>query len=155
VSPLKPITPAAALLVSLALAAAVGLALGRAPAETADAGPPASEATSRGQIRALEARVDELSREQASLRAELSFLRSQTVSPIDAAVSSPGWRTPETEPAQPTPLWYLERYEKSFDDGGGGSEYFRLAVAAYARELYEPIETRISDVRGGPCGCCS
>jgi hypothetical protein len=142
---LKPITLAAALLVSLALAAAVGLALGRAPAETADAGPPAAEATSRGQIRALEARVDELSREQASLRAELSFLRSQTVSPIDAAVSSPGWRTPETEPAQPTPLWYLERYEKSFDDGGGGSEYFRLAVAAYARELYEPIETRISD----------
>jgi hypothetical protein len=42
--------------------------------------------------------------------------------------------------------WYLEQYERSFQGGGGeGSEYFRLAVDAYAPELLAAIAAIVRD----------
>jgi hypothetical protein len=40
---------------------------------------------------------------------------------------------------------YLDRYVESFRGGGTGSEYFRLAVDAYANELLDPIVALVSD----------
>lgn len=98
----------------------------------------------RRDFRTLEARVEELSRELDSVRMELAQVRARPAPIADAPATSPA-AVLEAEPSQPTPLWYLEHYERSFEGGGGGSEYFRLAVSAYARELYEPIALRVKD----------
>jgi hypothetical protein len=52
------------------------------------------------------------------------------------------------------PRWYLEQYVLSFADSVQGSEYFRLAVDAYAVELRAPIcelvrdTSRVDELRG-------
>ena len=59
----------------------------------------------------------------------------------------PGSR-PANTPGEVMPLparWYLDQYVLSFEGGGTGSEYFRLAVDAYARELVEPIAALVVD----------
>lgn len=43
------------------------------------------------------------------------------------------------DPEGRDPRWYLDQYVLSFADGPQGSEYFRLAVEAYATELRAPI----------------
>ena len=43
--------------------------------------------------------------------------------------------------------WYLERYERSFDDHSSGSEYFRLAVEAHIVPLFGDVVGRAGDSR--------
>jgi hypothetical protein len=44
-----------------------------------------------------------------------------------------------------SPRWYLEQYVASFENGGGGAEWFRLAVDAYALELTDDICGIVAD----------
>jgi hypothetical protein len=48
-------------------------------------------------------------------------------------------------PASPSARWYLEQYVASFQNGGTGTEWFRLAVDAYALELLDDICGVVSD----------
>lgn len=47
--------------------------------------------------------------------------------------------------AERDPRWYLEQYVLSFENGGSGSEYFRLAVDAFASKLLSDITKIIGD----------
>lgn len=51
---------------------------------------------------------------------------------------------------EPDPRWYLEQYLLSFESGGNGSEYFRLAVDAFAQVLLADITKIISDEGARP-----
>jgi hypothetical protein len=85
----------------------------------------------------IEARLDEVSRAQArSAIATRSFAEPQRTA---ATPSDP------TQPAAVDLASYLEQYVRSFDGGGTGSEFFRLLVDAYARELVGPILAVIRD----------
>jgi hypothetical protein len=88
----------------------------------------------------------ELDRLSAEVR-RLSQQRSQTPivpMPFDAGSAS---RSPRAAgEVMPLPAqWYLDQYVLSFEGGGRGSEYFRLAVDAYARELVDPIVDLVID----------
>ncbi len=98
-------------------------------------------------IETLERRVEDLASEVDLLREELARIgwdRRSAESIERGEGSEPAARAAVRGGLEgPSAAWYLEQYERSFDEGGGGSEYFRLAVAAYARELLLPIEVRI------------
>jgi len=89
----------------------------------------------RRRIEALEARVRELTARVEGIRDEAGF-----ETPREPAIPSP---PPETSftvgDLGRDPHWYLDRYVASFDGGGAGSEHFRLAVDAYARDLLDSI----------------
>jgi len=87
----------------------------------------------------LAARVEQLERELGDLARDVSWLRSAEQ------------RTPVTEPeaeihdlqlpeGSATPQWYLRQYTLSFLTRDEGSEYFRLAVEAYAPSLLADIQ---------------
>jgi hypothetical protein len=94
--------------------------------------------------------IQRLSDEVGRLAAEVRRLsRERPPAPIVPRPSSP---LPETRleraPGEAMPLparWYLDQYVLSFEGGGSGSEYFRLAVDAYARELVDPIIDLVLD----------
>lgn len=113
---------------------------GRAPARSAKTeapapGPRQDELALLDKLDATLRRVEALELELAALRAGLHELRSGERLPVASA-------PPEHAPTafeERSALWYLERYVASFEGGGTGSEYFRLAVQAYVTELIEPI----------------
>ena len=110
----------------------------RLPPSHAAANLPAADPEAAREIRRLSEELDRLAAEVRRLS------RERLVDP--AIVSKPFQQAPESGPArspaappQHGPSWYLEQYALSFEGGGTGSEYFRLAVDAYARELVAPI----------------
>jgi len=96
-------------------------------------------------VAALTRRVQELELSVSALRDELARAAG-TRSPL-APESAP----PSADAAAPgderTPRWYLDQYVASFQGGGGGSEYFRLAVEAYAPSLVREIGALVLDPR--------
>ena len=96
----------------------------------------------------LEQRVDELALGLTSLGDEVRRLADARRVP--AAEPAP------VAPAEPRgaeehgPAWYLEQYVASFADGGQGSEYFRLAVEAFAPSLVREIGAVVLDPGAHP-----
>ncbi len=80
-------------------------------------------------IRELQARLDELEREHGKLRAAVRA--SFTLS-----VASKGEAHPGT---------FLDSYLQSFEKGGAGSEYFRLAVDAHAPAFVDRLVGLVAD----------
>lgn len=115
-----------------------------APVERAS---PASTAASAESVTELERRIDALVVELDMLKSELARLRSERTSLVPAGALATPVDAPEGERA---PLWYLQQYAASFAGGGEGSEYFRLAVQAYALELLGEIGTLVLDGRSYP-----
>ena len=139
-------TTIAAILAAVALVtiAVFLLANGREAPERGEARPaPVASDDQRTEIQRLS---DELGRLAAEVR---RLSRERAPAPIVPRSSSP---SPETRvaraPGEVMPLparWYLDQYVLSFEGGGAGSEYFRLAVDAYARELVDPIIDLVLD----------
>lgn len=99
------------------------------------------------------ARIEALERTVADLTAEL---RELELASVRTALAPRGVETqsrtvtvplPASSDA-PDPAWYLQQYVRSFEGGGEGSEYFRLAVDAYALVLVDAIGDRVLDVSG-------
>jgi hypothetical protein len=110
------------------------------PAPTAAGAPGASAA----EVVELARRVDALVVELEMLKAELARVSAARAELVPAGVASAPLSPPEGERS---PSWYLAQYAASFADGGSGSEYFRLAVQAYARELLGEIGVLVRDGR--------
>jgi hypothetical protein len=111
---------------------------------TAPAGAPAASAA---EVQELARRVDALVIELEMLKTELARVSALRAELLPAGVVSAPVDSPEGERS---PAWYLAQYVASFADGGSGSEYFRLAVQAYARELLSEIGALIRDGRAVP-----
>jgi hypothetical protein len=97
----------------------------------------------KSDLRRLSAEVDRLSTEVRRLSqhgAQGPIVPKPFNAPERPAPQSGGEVTPLP------PKWYLDQYVLSFEGGGTGSEYFRLAVDAFARELVEPIVELVGDV---------
>ena len=122
-------------LVALVLLGLLGLTYGllrHDPATGERGGDPEAAARLQG----LEAKVLELERKLAALEARPDPVLADRLLPAPEAKES----ARSGEAGQPRDArWYLEQYVRSFDDGGEGSEYFRLLVDAYALELLAPI----------------
>jgi len=86
----------------------------------------------------LERRIAALELELAALRSELRALADSTTARTVPVLEQPDDELP-VEGDERSPEWYLEQYLASFRDGGRGSEYFRLAVEAYAPALLARI----------------
>lgn len=150
---MKP-TPGQTAVLVLVGAAACGaalLSLGSTPASppavrTPSAAPGASE-TERARLAALEERVASLVQEVEHLGGALEAQRASARVPLGR--SEPPRAAPVV-PGQSDPSWFLARYVESFRDGGPGSEYFRLAVSAYAPDLVEPIVGLVADHGSSP-----
>jgi hypothetical protein len=108
------------------------------PSVSAEKGPDVME-----DFRRLSGEVDRLS---AEVR-RLSQQRAQppiVPRPFTQAVESAPVRA--AKEATPLPAqWYLDQYVLSFEGGGTGSEYFRLAVDAFVRDLLDPIVELVLD----------
>ena len=105
---------------------------------------PADDADRASDFRRLEAELERLSTEVRRLNRERAEV---PIVPRSVEDRMPGSR-PANTPGEVMPLparWYLDQYVLSFEGGGTGSEYFRLAVDAYARELVEPIAALVVD----------
>ncbi len=87
----------------------------------------------RREIAALASRLDALERARPL---ESGFERSN---PLATAPSAAGASDAHD------PRWYLDQYVLSFAESPEGSEYFRLAVDAYAVELRAPICELVGD----------
>jgi hypothetical protein len=109
---------------------------------------PASDDGPREDIRRLSAELERLSAEVRRLDRQGGEPRPSAPRPISAVESE----TPRNaRDVKPMPArWYLDQYVLSFEGGGSGSEYFRLAVDAYARELVEPIVEIVIDAGRQP-----
>jgi hypothetical protein len=88
----------------------------------------------------LEARLAALEEAFQRLELELGLLASERRDAASPEAPAPVF-VPESEH---TPEWYLEQYVLSFRDGGQGSEYFRLAVEAYAPSLSGSIRRHVA-----------
>lgn len=124
--------------IALGILAAMGLWLlleQRPPADDARATP----APPRDDQRAaeLEARVSNLEAELRRLTADLAASERHDRTPLPPTFVAPS-DSPRTGDGT-DPRWYLQQYVRSFEGGGEGSEYFRLAVDAYAVELVAAI----------------
>jgi hypothetical protein len=117
---------------------------GRGAAAPRTVGTSSTAGASAEGVAELERRVDELVLEVAMLRSELASLRSQRTSLEPAESVAAPTALPEGERS---PAWYLQEYVRSFAGGGEGSEYFRLAVQAYAPELLPEIGALVLDAR--------
>ncbi len=90
---------------------------------------------------ALDRRIAALEEDRERLERELDLLKSERRT-IDAQAVAPA---PVFVPeAEHSPEWYLEQYVLSFQNGGRGSEYFRLAVEAFAPSLFVSIRRHVS-----------
>ena len=115
------------------------------------AGPSADGPAPRGddeaRLEALERRLDELAFGLNALRDELRRLESPSRAPAqDASPVAPAEGRGSAEERGPS--WYLDQYVASFAQGGEGSEYFRLAVHAFAPSLVREIGAIALDARG-------
>lgn len=97
-------------------------------------------------VAALERRIDELALDLSALRDELARTREPRRAPA-AEESTP--RSPAATDGNDdrSPAWYLAQYVASFAGGGHGSEYFRLAVEAFAPSLLREIGALVLDPR--------
>lgn len=100
----------------------------------------------------LEERLERLAAQLEAQAAALESLRGQG---FPAARESAGDTPPPsaiaTSPAGPVgPEWHLEQYVRSFDGGGAGSEFHRLAVEAYVPTLVRPIADLLLGVTERP-----
>ncbi len=93
----------------------------------------------------LEERLDELDGALARLESVIEGLRSPRRSPVieEPLAAEPAPAAPA--PGSPDPRWYLEQYVASFAGGGEGSEFFRLAVEAFAPRLLSEIGNVVLD----------
>jgi hypothetical protein len=134
---------AAAVLLAVAFFVGLGAVLWNsspsAPAAQVASATPSERADTRQLLDKLDAtlrRVEALELELAALRAGMQEVRTTDRTPIaPASAAMPAPAPGEEHGAQ----WYLDRYVASFDGGGSGSEYFRLAVQAYVMELVDPV----------------
>lgn len=94
-------------------------------------------------------RIAELEQRIATLAQELRSTRSgaRTTVPPVSLVENRGSDDPARETS---PEWYLEQYVLSFEGGGRGSEYFRLAVEAYAPSLLADISKLVTSSGADP-----
>src|SRR5262245_60941914 len=136
------------LVLGLALALLAVVLVSSAPREArrgrdagAEVAPAADRAASDERLAALERRVDELSLAVSSLRDELERVDAARRLPLSAEPPPAAPVTPGPAPAgeERGPPWYLEQYVASFANGGAGSEYFRLAVEAFAPSLVREL----------------
>ncbi len=115
------------------------------PAAAASLERPASDE----RLAALERRLGELEATLAALGRDLERVDAARRSPV----SDPALPLAAAAPAAAAagdprgPSWYLEQYVASFANGGNGSEYFRLAVEAYAPSLLREIGAIVLDPR--------
>lgn len=93
--------------------------------------------TNDTRIADLETRMTNLQSELRRLSAELAAVQRVPVGAATAPMPTPAelQRTGDGMDLR----WYLQQYVRSFENGGDGSEYFRLVVDAYAVELLEGI----------------
>lgn len=102
--------------------------LARSPAAAAGPGPLPADLAER--VRALDERLARLEQAVERLGRSGEPTRSAAGTPSAPATA------PAAEDAGPVgPEWYLEQYVRSFDGGGPGSEFYRLAVEAHVRVL--------------------
>jgi hypothetical protein len=115
---------------------------GRAPAPAAAASLERNDPERTQQASELEARLVGLEKALERLELELALVKSErrNVATDSAPEPAPVF-VPESEH---TPEWYLEQYVLSFRDGGQGSEYFRLAVEAFAPSLFGSIRKHVA-----------
>lgn len=101
------------------------------------------DSKTEARIEDLETHVDRLSAELEWMSNELSMLQSQSRESLSLKEEI---LEVESQPSDQSvnPRWYLEQYVKSFEGGGRGSEYFRLAVEAYAYRLLKEIDQLVS-----------
>ncbi len=97
------------------------------------------------------ARIDALEATLKTLRLEVAALREatervRTPAPREFTIPTPtaDASTPASAP-NPSAHRYLSMYVASFENGGTGSEYFRLAVDAWAMELLDRIADLVRD----------
>jgi hypothetical protein len=131
------------------LAMAVGVALALGCALALFGGARASRGADRSQLddpahARLESEVARLRAEIEALRAELAARRPSLREPSAPAALAPVPVAPDD------PLAYLQRYVKSFEGGGEGAEFFRLAVVAWAPELVDAIGALVLDSTAVP-----
>lgn len=109
------------------------------------AGPVAVEPTGlpNADTTELETRMAQLEQSLTDLAREVSWLRSaeQRVPAAEPEVDVGDVQLPEGDA---TPQWYLQQYRLSFLTREQGSEYFRLAVEAYAPSLLIGIQRLVA-----------
>lgn len=89
-------------------------------------------------IAQLQKELDSLSAEMQWLSNEFAILQSQSRESVNLKEEILS-EASGTSRISDNPRWYLQRYIESFAGGGRGSEYFRLAVEAYAPDLLKEI----------------
>jgi hypothetical protein len=107
--------------------------------------PPAPPRATGSEDTIARARIERLEAEVDALRRDLDRARSET-SAIRGAILA---TAPPVGPEGKGVESYLDEYARSFSAGGGGSEYFRLVVDAYAPALRDAILRVIGDA-GAP-----
>lgn len=148
---MKPfLTVVVAALVGACLALAVNLLFLQNPSQnTKISGEPDGGAD--GRIAELEHKIAQLS---SRLDAIAENKYSTAAPPVRESASRPSANTKNPGnnniSSEPDPRWYLEQYILSFENGGTGSEYFRLAVEAFAPNLLSDITKIIADGGANP-----
>lgn len=133
-------------LASLALIASIGalvLALGSSP----EAGPDAPLDLDGGQeTESLNAELRRQRLRIEQLEKRLSEVAETPIpsKPFDAVAPTRPRYVPGDAPERGI-HWYLDQYVLSFENGGSGSEYFRLATEAHAHLLVDEISRIIVD----------
>lgn len=121
-------------LLAVAPAAVVWIALSPSRAQAPARAAAGEDALARARVQRLESEVEELRRELDRTRSDLSAVRG-------AILSMAPPQGPEGKGVEA----YLDEYARSFGEGGGGSEYFRLVVDAYAPALRDSILRIVAD----------
>ena len=143
------------------LAVVVGVALGLAGVflgigrvgDAAGGGVPSAELSGcRAELRALDERmgrlersVTELARPQAAREVVTRVPRLPALDPSDGSDASDGGAGSASPTAALDPRRLLAEYVASFADGGEGSDFFRMAVAAYAWQLRRELHAIVVD----------
>lgn len=138
-------------LLFLVLRAPLG-ARGQRPETPSPAAAPAASSAADARIGELERRLDELALALTALEQEFARSAEARRVPAQPAAFAPPSPGPEDEHAagEHGPAWYLEQYVASFAADGEGSEYFRLAVEAFAASLVGEIGALVLDARAHP-----
>lgn len=107
-----------------------------------DGTPPRSSPQDSARLADLQRKVDGLAAETAAFRRELEGLRQA----VREALAMQGRGAGE----EAGPSAALAHYVRSFQDGGTGSEYFRLVVEAHLEALLAEIEPILRDAGAAP-----
>jgi hypothetical protein len=110
------------------------------------AAPTAAAGDDDARLEALERRLDELALALTAL--EVAFEQAARAPRVSAAPEPDRPAPPAAGPeGDRSPAWYLEQYVASFAGDGQGSEYFRLAVEAFAPSLLREIGALLLNAR--------